>query len=296
MVDTLRIKRRPAGGAAGAPSSLAAAEIAFNEQDNVLYYGKGNSAGLATSVIPIAGPGGFVSKGGDTMTGALTVSATTVSTTPTTGALIVGGGVGIGGNININGGAVVGGEFRSGDMFTYRGATEAGILFFGSTATKYLYQSGTLFSFTGTPVAVLSATASTSPSSGALQVAGGLGVGLDIHVGGSVFTDVAFGSPSANATSQTQAAIANGSSAAIATGVGGYLIFVSNQHQGQSALYMVDSAGHNNMVSAVGAWIAGTTTPAAGKTSVAWDGSASFRVYNNIGATQNFNSFVVKIR
>jgi hypothetical protein len=59
VVDTLRIKRRPIGGAAGAPASLAAAEIAYNEQDDTLYYGKGNSGGLATSIIPVAGPGAF---------------------------------------------------------------------------------------------------------------------------------------------------------------------------------------------------------------------------------------------
>src|SRR5262245_24301752 len=60
MVDTLRIKRRAAGGAAGAPTSLAAAEIAFNEQDNVLYYGRGNSGGAAVTIIPIGGPGGLL--------------------------------------------------------------------------------------------------------------------------------------------------------------------------------------------------------------------------------------------
>ena len=57
MADTLRIKRWAAGGAAGAPSSLAAAELAYNEQDDTLYYGKGNSGGSATSILPIGGPG-----------------------------------------------------------------------------------------------------------------------------------------------------------------------------------------------------------------------------------------------
>jgi hypothetical protein len=55
MVDTLRIKRRAAGGAAGPPATLKSAEIAFNEQDNTLYYGKGDSGGNATSIIAIAG-------------------------------------------------------------------------------------------------------------------------------------------------------------------------------------------------------------------------------------------------
>lgn len=62
MANTLRIKRRAAGGAAGAPASLANAELAFNEQDDVLYYGKGTggAGGTATSVIAIAGPGAYV--------------------------------------------------------------------------------------------------------------------------------------------------------------------------------------------------------------------------------------------
>jgi hypothetical protein len=55
MADVFRIKRRAVGGAAGPPNSLAAAELAFNEQDNTLYYGSGNSGGLATSIVPIAG-------------------------------------------------------------------------------------------------------------------------------------------------------------------------------------------------------------------------------------------------
>jgi hypothetical protein len=59
MANTVRIKRRAAGGAAGAPASLQNAELAFNEQDNTLYYGTGTggSGGSATSVIAIAGPG-----------------------------------------------------------------------------------------------------------------------------------------------------------------------------------------------------------------------------------------------
>ncbi len=62
MANTIRIKRRANGGGAGAPSSLANAELAFNEQTNVLYYGTGTggAGGTATSVIPIAGNGAFV--------------------------------------------------------------------------------------------------------------------------------------------------------------------------------------------------------------------------------------------
>jgi len=62
MANTIRIKRRAASGGAGAPSSLANAELAFNEASNILYYGTGTggAGGSATSVIAIAGNGAFV--------------------------------------------------------------------------------------------------------------------------------------------------------------------------------------------------------------------------------------------
>jgi len=62
MSNTIRIKRRANGGGAGAPSSLANAELAFNEQTNVLYYGTGTggAGGSASAIIPIAGNGAFV--------------------------------------------------------------------------------------------------------------------------------------------------------------------------------------------------------------------------------------------
>ncbi len=57
MANTIRIKRRAAGGDPGAPTSLANAELAFNEQDNVLYYGTGvgGAGGTASSILAIAG-------------------------------------------------------------------------------------------------------------------------------------------------------------------------------------------------------------------------------------------------
>ena len=58
MANTIRIKRR-IGGSTGAPSTLGAAELAFNENagGRILYYGLGdNSFGVATSVIAIGGP------------------------------------------------------------------------------------------------------------------------------------------------------------------------------------------------------------------------------------------------
>lgn len=60
MASTIRIKRRDATGATGAPTSLLNAELAFNEADKTLYYGFGIGAGnAATSVIAIGGEGAF---------------------------------------------------------------------------------------------------------------------------------------------------------------------------------------------------------------------------------------------
>jgi len=90
MANTVRIKRRTSG-AAGAPSSLANAELAYNEVDDVLYYGKGTggAGGTATTVPAIAGPGAFLTlstsqtvSGNKTFTGSvdLTSSSATAAT------------------------------------------------------------------------------------------------------------------------------------------------------------------------------------------------------------------------
>lgn len=92
MANTIRIKRRAAGGGSGAPSTLANAELAFNEDTNVLYYGTGTGGvgGSATAVIPIAGSGAYVdlstaqTVGGtktftDTIVGSITGNAGTAT-------------------------------------------------------------------------------------------------------------------------------------------------------------------------------------------------------------------------
>lgn len=88
MANTLRIKRRASSGGAGAPSSLANAELAFNESSNILYYGTGTggAGGAATQVISIGGDGAFLSisagasqtvAGTYTFSGSVTFSGTT---------------------------------------------------------------------------------------------------------------------------------------------------------------------------------------------------------------------------
>jgi hypothetical protein len=85
MSNTLRIKRRSSAGAAGAPSSLENAELAFNEADNTLYYGKGTGGigGTATSIEAIAGPGAYITLGtAQTITGNKTFSGVVIVPTP----------------------------------------------------------------------------------------------------------------------------------------------------------------------------------------------------------------------
>lgn len=53
--NTIKIKRRITGNS-GSPETLLNGEIAFNEVDGILYYGKGtNQNGVSTSIITIAG-------------------------------------------------------------------------------------------------------------------------------------------------------------------------------------------------------------------------------------------------
>ena len=108
MANTLRIKRRAAGGSAGAPASLANAELAYNEQDDTLYYGKGTggAGGTATSCIAIAGPGWAAPLASPTFTGtpaAPTAAANTSTTQIATTAFVLGQANSTGTTITMNG-------------------------------------------------------------------------------------------------------------------------------------------------------------------------------------------------
>ena len=94
MANTIRIKRRLAGGAGtGAPSTLGSAELAFNETSSgrILYYGLGdNSFGVATSVIAIGGPD-YVASTNANLTGPITSvgNATSIASQTGTGTTFV---------------------------------------------------------------------------------------------------------------------------------------------------------------------------------------------------------------
>jgi len=65
VANTIRIKKRAASGADGAPSSLSPSELAFNESDLKLYYGFGDNGSTppsASSIITVGGSGAFFNK------------------------------------------------------------------------------------------------------------------------------------------------------------------------------------------------------------------------------------------
>lgn len=89
MANTIRIKKRAGTGSAGAPTTLAPSELAFNENanDRKLYYGLGDDGdGTSSSVIAIGGDGAFTTldtaqtiTGNKTFTGTVNLSGATLS-------------------------------------------------------------------------------------------------------------------------------------------------------------------------------------------------------------------------
>jgi hypothetical protein len=125
MANTLRIKRRAVGGGTGAPASMENAELAFNEDTRVLYYGfgTGGTGGSATQAIVVGGEGAYVTlsgpqsisgqKGFDTIPTAPTATAgdssTKLATTEFVQAAVTGGSVGDGdkGDITVSGSGTI---------------------------------------------------------------------------------------------------------------------------------------------------------------------------------------------
>ena len=75
MANMIQLKRR-VSGVAGAPAELKSGELAHNEVDNTVYVGKGDDgSGNATSIVPVAGSGGFIALvGTQTVAGSKTFS------------------------------------------------------------------------------------------------------------------------------------------------------------------------------------------------------------------------------
>ena len=120
---------------------------------------------------------------------AVRVPQTTAATSTTTGALRVAGGVGIGGNLHV-GGTITGGS----------------VSYSNTTSGTFTVTNGT-----GQTFVVDSTEASTTPTTGAARVKGGLGVEGNLNVGGTITG----GSVSYSNTSSGTFAVTNGSGATL---------------------------------------------------------------------------------
>ena len=108
MANTIRIKKRAGTGSAGAPTTLAPSELAFNENssDRKLYYGLGDDGdGTSSSVIAIGGDGAFTTldtaqtiSGNKTFTGTVDLSGATLSGNTTFGNNLT-----VSGNLTVDG-------------------------------------------------------------------------------------------------------------------------------------------------------------------------------------------------
>jgi hypothetical protein len=134
MANTIRVKRR-ASGAAGAPAVLENAELAFNEVDNVLWYGKGTGGanGTATNIIAIGGDGAYLNLSGTqtitgtkTFTGEVDLSGATVSGFTTTGGVVIGGDLTVNGTTTTINSVTVSSEDKNIELGATETPTDAG--------------------------------------------------------------------------------------------------------------------------------------------------------------------------
>lgn len=102
--------------------------------------------------------------------------------------------------------------------------------------------------------------------------------------------------PHLDTSAMTAISIANGGNALISDSQSSYylLFIVETTQNGNTALYALRGAGVVDSMVVSGAWVSTTTTPAAGKQSVAWSGT-QFRIYNNSGGTATFKCCLIKV-
>ena len=128
--------------------------------------------------------------------GGMTLTNTATATSTVTGALVVGGGVGVGGNLYVGGNLFVTNGIISNTATNVAGGLAGQLLVQTGTGFTGFVSTGTIGTIlvsrgTSTPVfqntLTLAGTDATSSAiSGALQVAGGVGVGGSMYVGGTV--------------------------------------------------------------------------------------------------------------
>jgi hypothetical protein len=177
--------------------------------------------------------------------GIVTVTTTTVSTSSTTGALTVVGGVGIGGNLNVGSTATFGSiggivniistavstSSTTGALRVSGGVGVGGDLYVGGTITanqltiQYTTITTTIVE-TDDIIKTFNTTSSTSSDTGALTVAGGVGIGADLYVGGRIYSQTAEVLTTASVNQYAnQTTITAGTDTAVNTSTGNIVIW-----------------------------------------------------------------------
>jgi hypothetical protein len=180
-----------------------------------------------------------------------------------------------------------------------------GIYGFGISGARFNYIVGNTGShafYTGAdlanPAVLIGAynTASTSPTTGAMQVLGGGGFTKKVFSGEGFGLTGTLGSTANafDASGQTAVSVANGGNADIASNFRA-LIWIECIATGEVALYMLTTASGGNLISGTGSeWVAPTSSPAAGKMSVS-SSATGFAVYNNRGGTATFRAISFRL-
>ena len=190
---------------------------------------------VGTKTYQWSGSAWLVAIQNNISSGIITITSSTNATSTTTGALVVTGGIGLGGDLWI-GGTIYSGSAPvlttsslGGSVF---GGTDISITNTGSSGTSFLrfdvistLQSVTDRGHTTTNLMVFSnATESVSTITGALQVAGGVGIQKDLWVGGGINGNLIGGSTGAlvyQSSTSTTAFLTIGSSGQLLTVVDG---------------------------------------------------------------------------
>jgi hypothetical protein len=155
------------------------------------WVGGGSGSGLAYTKAEADAK--FVDVAGDTMTGVLAISNTTGTSSPTIGALTVAGGVGIAAGLQVGGAAAIAASIELGSM----SAVVSPFIDFHSSGTGSDFDcrlisigggatvgTGVLYCY-GNQLQIMGITASSSATTGALVVGGGVGINGMVNINGT---------------------------------------------------------------------------------------------------------------
>lgn len=123
----------------------------------------------------------------------ITVSTSTISTSTNTGAIVIEGGIGVSGSVNIGTTSTINGSIiittssfiSTGDVTVVHDG-DGNIVISVIPTLQSVTDRG---SSTTNSISILNTTNSTSTVTGAVLISGGIGVGLDAHVGGTLYAE-----------------------------------------------------------------------------------------------------------